>query len=306
MGCSPGNVHGLEFVESSEHTGSCDTSEDVSTSTLHHGHEAFILHDLHGTVNGALVLSTTTRGHHHKSSDGVNGVGHEASSDSHKPTEEERETNASTISNEEGFEGVKHTKVHATVDEDTIRLEGLDIDINETIELALATFALGIVSQPGSGVVKRVDKEKRQGTGESTAGNVGCELSALTGTLRGSKDCLDGILEGKVKSLGREVSKHISQVSSPEEVDTLSPQDSLGAVNDALVWLVKSALLDHLILILDEELDSLNWGGSGLRDTSSNTSEHKVLNESKFLFVAHYGFLSWSSCRSESSNISLV
>merc|ERR1719385_45962 len=154
MGCSPGNVHGLEFVESSEHTGSCDTSEDVSTSTLHHGHEAFILHDLHGTVNGALVLSTTTRGHHHTSSDGVNGVGHEASSDSHKPTKEERETNASTISNEEGFEGV-------------------DIDINETIELALATFALGIVSQPGSGVVKRVDKEKRQGSGESTASNVG-------------------------------------------------------------------------------------------------------------------------------------
>jgi len=82
--------------------------------------------------------------------------------------------------------------------------------------------------------------------------------------------------------------------TSPEGVDTLSPQDSLGAVNNTLVWLVKSALFDHLILILDEELDSLNWGSSGLRDTGSNTSEHKVLNESKFLFVAHYGFLSWS------------
>ena len=80
-------------------------------------------------------------------------------------------------------------------------------------------------------------------------------------------------------------------MTSPEWVDTLSSQDSLGAVEDALVRLVESALLDHLILVLDKKLYSLNGSGSGLGDTSCNTSEHEVLDESELLFVAHYAFL---------------
>ena len=39
-------------------------------------------------------------------------------------------------------------------------------------------------------------------------------------------------------------------------------------------------------LVLDEELDSLDGGGSGLRYTSSHAREHKVLSKSKFL-VGH-------------------
>merc|ERR1712083_379815 len=39
---SPRDVHGLELVE---------TSED--TSPMHHAHEALVLHDLHGAVDGA-------------------------------------------------------------------------------------------------------------------------------------------------------------------------------------------------------------------------------------------------------------
>merc|ERR1719350_2176954 len=81
---------------------------------------------------------------------------------------------------------------------DTIRLEGLHIHINEAIELALTSLALGIVSQPGSGIIKRVHKQQRHGTG-TTAGNVGCELCGWAGGLGGGKDGLDSILEGKVK-----------------------------------------------------------------------------------------------------------
>ena len=47
-------------------------------------------------------------------------------------------------------------------------------------------------------------------------------------------------------------------------------------------------LLDHLILVLDEQLDSLNGGGGGLGDTSSNTSEHEVLSKSKLLLIGHF------------------
>merc|ERR1719318_785060 len=189
---------------------------------------------------------------------------------------------------------------------DTVRLEGLHIDINETVELAFTSLTLGIIGRPGSGVIKRVHKEQRHGTGESTASNVGGELSGLAGSLWDGEQGLDSILEGKVKSLCGEVSEDISQVSSPEGVDSLSLQDSAGAVNDTLVWLVESSLLDHLILVLDKELHSLNGSSESLGDTSGDTSKHEVLNKSEFLCVTHYDFLSWSSCRSESSNISLV
>merc|ERR1712002_553499 len=227
------------------------------------------LQDLHATVNGALVLGATTGGHHHTSPNSINRVRHQTSSNSHTPAEEERKTNIATITNKDG-------------------LQSLHIDINETIELALTSLALGIISQPGSGVVKGVDEEKGHGTSSATASNVGCKLGGRAGSLGGCKDSLDGILESKVKSLGREVSEHVGQVSSPEGVDTLSLQHSGGAVNDTCVWLVKSALLDHLILVLDEELDSLNGGGGGLGHTGGYTSQHEVLNKSEFLFISHF------------------
>ena len=61
------------------------------------------------------------------------------------------------------------------------------------------------------------------------------------------------------------------KLTSPQWVDTLSCQHSLGAVNDTLVWLVKSSLLDHLILVLDEQFHSFNGGGSSLGDTSGHS-----------------------------------
>jgi len=278
QGCSPCNIHRLELVKSSEHTGTSNTSEDVGTSTLHQGHETFILANSGEAVNGALVLDTTSGGHHHAPPDSVNGVGHESRSDSHSPAEKEGQAKAAVISDKDWLQGVKQTKVHATVDEDTngrdgeasvqaldtVRLEGLGIDINKSIELALTSLALGIIGQPGSGIVKRVHKQKRHGSSKATAGNVGGKLPLRTSILGGGKHCLDAILEGKVKSLGGEVSEHVGQVSSPERVDTLSLQYSASTVNNTLIRLVKSALLDHLILVLDKELDPLNGSSESL------------------------------------------
>merc|ERR1712048_950902 len=103
---------------------------------------------------------------------------------------------------------------------------------------------------PGSGVVKREDEEERHGSGHTTRQDVHGELLGLAGILGGGEGDLNGILEGKVKSLSREVSEHIGQVSSPEGVDSLSLEHSGGAVNDTSVRLVKTSLLDHLILVL--------------------------------------------------------
>merc|ERR1712109_11582 len=302
---SPRDVHSLELVKTSEHTGTSDTTENVGTSTLHHAHEALVLHDLHSAVDGTLVLGTTTRGHHHPPPDCVNGVGHQAGSNSDSPSKEEGSSNGRVLSSDEqGLQGIEHTEVHATVDEDpdsrdgeasvdaldTVRLQGLDVDIDQTVELTLSTLALVVVGQPGPGKVKGVHEEKGKGSGETTRGNVGGKLDSGRGILGGGEEGLDGVLEGKVQGLGGEVPQHVGEVSSPEGDNTLGVQHPLSAVKNTGVGLVQTTLLDHLILVLDEQLDSLDGGSHGLGDTSSNTGQHEVLEEPKLL-VTHLAFL---------------
>ena len=68
----------------------------------------------------------------------------------------------------------------------------------------------------------------------------------------------------------------------------LGSHGSLGAVDDASVSSIKSTLLDHLILVLDQELDALNGGGSSLWNTGGDTGEEEFLNEVQLL--GHFGF----------------
>ena len=42
-------------------------------------------------------------------------------------------------------------------------------------------------------------------------------------------------------------------------------ESTLSTIDDSSVWLVQSSLLDHLVLVLDQELDTLNGSGNGLR-----------------------------------------
>merc|ERR1719225_708782 len=216
-----------------------------------------------------------------------------------------------------GLQGIEHTEVHSTVDEDTdsrdgeasvdaldtVGLQGLDVDVDETVELTLSTLAFVVVGQPGPGKVKGVHEEKGQGSSSTTGGDVGGELDGGRSVLGGGEEGLDGVLEGKVQSLGGEVPQHVGKVSSPEGSNTLGGHHPLSAVKTTGVGLVQTTLLDHLILVLDEQLDSLDGGSHSLGDTSSNPGQHEVLEEPKLL-VTHLVFL--ISCRSESSNKSLV
>merc|ERR1719384_2055901 len=315
---SEGDVHLLELVETGEGTSPGNTPENVGASSLHQGHKALILQDLCEAVERSLVLDTSPRGHHHAPPDGVNGVAHESGSHSNSPAKKEGESDSSVGTEDNGLEGVIEAKVHSSVDEnthsrddkssveplDTIRLQSLDIDVNKTIELSFASLALGIIGQSGSGVVKRVDEHEGEGSGSPATGNVSSEFHPLGSILGGLEDALDVILECEVQGLCWEVSQHIGKISSPEGVDTLSLEDPGGAVNDTSVGLVKTSLLDHLILVLDKELHSLDRSGGCLRDSGGHARQHEVLSESQFL-VRHDECLdrAWqgNSCRSESS-----
>jgi len=293
---SESDVGGGDDIETGQHTSASDTSENVGASSLHQAHEALVLDDLGSAIDGTVVLDTATAGHHHAPSHGVDWVGGEAGHNGHGPAEEEADKSASAIANDDWLQGVVQSKVHASVDEDTdarddktsvetansVGGESLSVDVDETVVLSLAVSALVVVGQSSSGEVEGVDDGEGEGTSETTGSDVGGELLPLWGVLSYAEGSLNGVLEGEVEGLGWEVSEHVGQVTSPEWSNTLGGEGSLGAVHDAVVWLVKSALLDHLILVLDEELDSLDWRGNGLGDTGGDTREHKVLEEVKF------------------------
>lgn len=66
---------------------------------------------------------------------------------------------------------------------------------------------------PGTGVIEGVYDCEGQGTGESTASDVGSKLADVRGVLGGLEQGFDGILEGEVQSLGGEITEDVSQVS---------------------------------------------------------------------------------------------
>jgi len=296
LASSESDVGGGDDVETSKYTSTGDTSENVSTSTFHHAHETFVLQDLGTAIDGTVVFNTTTTGHHHSSSNGINWVGSKTRNNGNRPTEEEGDKSGSRISDNDWFEGVVETKVETSVDEDTdarddetsvetsntVGSQSLLVDIDQTVVLSFTVFSFGIVSQSGSGKVQRVDNSQGHRTSKTTGGDVGGEFLPLWSSFWGGKSGFDGVFEGEVKSLGWEVSEDVSQVTSPEWSYTFGSQSSFAAVDNTIVWSIKSSLFDHFILVLDEELDSLDWGGDGFGDTGGDTREHKVLEEVKF------------------------
>jgi len=276
------DVHFLDFVEAGEYTSTSNTSQDVSSSTLHQSHEALVSYHGLSTVQGSLVLDSLTTGHHHPPSDGIDRVGHKSGCDRDTVSQQERQQQTGIITQEHWFEGVVETEVEASVDKDsdtrdhetsvetsnTVRFEGLLVDVNETVVLARGNTVLscyfGVVSETSSSVVERVDETQRHGSSNSTRQDVRAKLNRVASILGDSEGLFDLSFEGKVKGLGGEVPQAVSQVTSPERVQTFAREGSCCTIYDSLVWPVQPPLLNHLILVLDEKLYSLNRSGSCL------------------------------------------
>ena len=120
-----------------------------------------------------LILEKTylTGGHHHATTDSVEWVRGNTSSSGNSPSESERgqEVTLEGTGKKDRLDGVVETEVETTVDNDTsdgrhettvktsntVRGEGLLVDIDETVELTLTTLlcGLGVVGKTGTGVV---------------------------------------------------------------------------------------------------------------------------------------------------------
>jgi len=276
LALAPSDVELLEGVETGEDTGAGDAAKNIGARALHQGHEALVLHDLQEAIDGALVLDGGSGGHHHTTTNGVDGVRHQAGSDGDTVSQAEGKQQPGIGSEKNGLQGIVEAEVHSTVDEnadarddessvealDAVGLEGLGVYVDETLVLTLAAFALGVVSETGTGVVERVDEEEREGSRASAGEDVRRELLDVRSVLWNVEHRLHLILEGEVERLRREVTQAVGQVATPQGVDALVLDGSRRAVDDSVVRLVQTALSDHLILILDEQLDTLD--GSGL------------------------------------------
>ena len=101
-----------------------------------------------------IFLLTSTRGHHHTTSDGINWVGSKTRDNSNSPTEEEGSQEGTTFTNEDWLDSIVDTEVKTSEDEDTdtgdgetsvetgntVGGDGLLVDINETIVLSLTVL----------------------------------------------------------------------------------------------------------------------------------------------------------------------
>ena len=94
--------------------------------------------------------------------DCIDGVGHQPGGDGDGPAEQEGEGHAGISPEHQRLEGVVQSEVHPAVDEDAhggddeaavqaldpVRLQGLDVHVNQAIELPLASLALGVIGKP--------------------------------------------------------------------------------------------------------------------------------------------------------------
>merc|ERR1712168_1620451 len=68
------NVGSLDKVEAREDTSTGNTTQNVGAITLEEGGDALILQDLSTSIKCRFVVDASSRGHHHATADGVNGV----------------------------------------------------------------------------------------------------------------------------------------------------------------------------------------------------------------------------------------
>lgn len=172
----------LELIVDGQDTSTGNTTENVGTSTVEQRLNTVLGDNLAGSIEGVLVLDGLTRGHHHATTDGVKRVGSDTGTSGDTPSESERgkEVVGEGTDKEDRLDGVVQTEVETTVDDDTsdrghettvetgntVRGEGLAVDIDETVELTLtATLGgLGVVGKTGTGIIQRVDEQHRSGT----------------------------------------------------------------------------------------------------------------------------------------------
>jgi hypothetical protein len=171
------------LIVDGQDTSTCDTTENVGSSTLEERSNTLLGDNLATSIHGRLVLDGLTRSHHHTTTDSVQWVRSNTSTSSNGPSEKEgsKEVTLKRTDKDDRLDRVVHTEVKTTVNDytkdgrtettvktgNTIRGEGLLVDIDQAVELTLTTRlgVLVVIGKTGTSVIEGVDEEEGSSTG---------------------------------------------------------------------------------------------------------------------------------------------
>ena len=293
--------HLLDLTVQHQHQGRAHGTQSVGSGALEEGGDALLLADLVEAINGALVdpLGLRLLGLHlQTTTDGVEGVGSVSSKDGSELGNAELGGKAYNVTvllvGVHVGEGIEHAEVHATVGDDAHdrhteaivqshntrgSSSGLDKAITQAVEALLARAHIG--GKTGTGIVQGVDNAQRSSTSKTTGSHVdGEELGEFLFLISLGENILDHILEGKVEGLGREVTKNVGEVSTPESSHTLLSGHTSEAITYTRITL---DLARHDvgvgILSLDDQLDTLDGGSASLGDSAADATSGEILQK---------------------------
>jgi len=243
---------------------------------------------VHSLFHGLLGL------HLEATTDGVEGVVEGTGSDTgdlsgEESSDESHEAEVLLVG-VESHDGVEQTELETTVDNDTgdggtesvvdghgsLSGGGLLEAIHDTVEGLFFTTDIG--SETCTGEIKRVADAEGESSSETSRGKVDSEETpeVLSGIVLG-EDTLQGVLERQVEGLLGEVSHNVGTISSPEGGETLLSGNTSEAVSHSGV--TGNLSRDNLgvsILGLDEELNTLDGSGSGLGNSTNETTNTEI------------------------------
>jgi hypothetical protein len=290
-----------DFRVKNKHQSSSNSTKSIGTSSLEEGGSSLVGNDLLEAVSSSTVnplILGLLRLHLETTSDSVEGV--RGVSGGNGGELGAGEFGCGTEESNLGFlvrivtrKSIKETKVDSTVrnntddgnsntvvkTSNTRRLDGLGETVHQTVKLLLSRTDIG--SKTSTGIIERVNDHEGSSSGKTSRSHVdGEELEEFSVLVGLGEHGLDGVLEGKVEGLGREITDNVGQVSTPESLNSLLGSDASETVNNTGVS--GNLSRDNLgvgILSLDKKLNTLNRGRSSLSDGSRDTTGQKVDDE---------------------------
>uniref|UniRef100_A0A182MJX6 Vesicle transport protein GOT1B n=1 Tax=Anopheles culicifacies TaxID=139723 RepID=A0A182MJX6_9DIPT len=240
----PGISRTIDWLagESDRTTHECtaSTTEHVREGTLEEGTTTFLLGDGCPAVKRALVHDLglgATRLHHHATTDGVEGIGHDTGNGGHDLSDGPAHVEWCSLRVRQHTAGsIVKAEVGSTVDDDTCE-KGRNACMVMHMPPYRATPSPNCRHLPGTGEVERVDEAQRGSAGHTTGGQVTDEVAHELGVLvhTTQEHLLVLVLEGEVEGLRREVTDDVGEITAPEGTEALLARDTHEAIDHALV-----------------------------------------------------------------------
>ena len=285
----------FEFIVEDEHQCSSCSSQHIRPCSLEECRSPFISGNLGPAINSARVQHlVSSRLHHHSSSHGIERIRQDSCQrrDGLRNHPSSNNGRVLILSEDHRLRRIVQSKVGSTVDNNPLHRDkeslvdckrtstshNLSENINKPRKLSLFTLSGDISGEAGTGEIQRVDDQERGGSRGSSRSEIGAkELPELSLRVVLGEHGLEGVLEGEVERLRREVPHDVGEIAAPHGSEALLGDDPAEAVGDPSV-LGNLAAHDSgvRILGLDQKLHALNRSNDRLGNSRGNATGQPV------------------------------